>query len=196
VLSELTFYPGQLQNAIGPAGNGLQSLDSLGYRYKFWSVAMDHLFMGTHHPKITAFLGHHRIPNPFHVTFARMPSSDLARIGLVHNNAYWLSDIEVRDASDHLAKGVIDAVSLGFGKSDPSSRQTITPGVTAGVLGYVETRRTWDKPGMVPVQDLIRIRATNIRTVTVDPVAAQVDCNVKFDVRSDGPIQIRLLGCN
>jgi hypothetical protein len=196
MLSELTFYPGQAQQAIGPATNGLQSLDALGYRYRFWSVAMDHLLMGTDHPQVGQFLGHHKIaPQPFHVTYARMPSSDLVRDGLIHNRAYWLSGIELRDASDQLAKGVIDAVSLGFGKSDPASHQTITPGVTAAGWPYVEIRRTWDGPGKVPVQNRIRIHATNIKTVTIDPVAAHVNCNVKFDVESDGPIEIRLLGC-
>lgn len=196
MLSELTFYPGQAQQAIGPATNGLQSLDALGYRYRFWSVAMDHLLMGTDHPQVGQFLGHHKIaPQPFHVTYARMPSSDLVRDGLIHNRAYWLSGIELRDASDQLAKGVIDAVSLGFGKSDPASHQTITPGVTAAGWPYVEIRRTWDGPGKVPVQNRIRIHATNIKTVTIDPVAAHVNCNVKFDVDSDGPIEIRLLGC-
>lgn len=50
--SELTFYPGQLQQVIGPAINGFQSLESNGYRYKFWSVAIDHILIGTNFAQI------------------------------------------------------------------------------------------------------------------------------------------------
>lgn len=212
--SELTFYPGQAQQAIGPAANGMQSLDSNGYRYKFWSVAIDHLAIGTNFPEVTGFLDQNVIePEPFHVTYARMPSNDSR--GLVHNRAYWLSDIEVRDASASqprgvgdeiecatattpcapLAKGVIDAVSLGFGRSDPPSSQSVAPGVTAAGWAYVETQRLWDEPGSVPVENRIVIKATNIAKVTIDPVAARVDCNVQLDIDSDGPIEVMLRGC-
>ena len=62
--SELTFYPGQAQHAIGPAVNGLQSLESNGYRYRFWSVAIDHLAIGTNFPEVTEFLGRHTRSSP------------------------------------------------------------------------------------------------------------------------------------
>lgn len=195
--SELTFYPGQAQQAIGPAVNGLQSLDSNGYRYKFWSVAVDHILIGTNFPEVTEFLGKHVIePEPFHVTYARMPSNDHAKRGLVHNRAYWLSEIEVRDASDPLAKGVIDVVSLGFGKSDPTSSTNRRPGVTAGGYAYVEQERAWAEPGTVPVENRLVINATNVGSITIDPVAARVDCDVELDITSDGPIEVNLLGCD
>lgn len=195
-LSELTFYPGQAQLAMGPATNGYQSLESLGYRYRFWSVAQDHFLLGTNHPEVTEFLGQAAIePEPFHVTFARLPSTDLAEVGLVHDRAYWLSAITLRDADTPLAKGVVDAVSLGFGKSDPASSLAATPGVTAAGWGYVETRRDWGEPGDVPVENRIVIDATNIASVTIDPVAARVDCDVTLDITSDGPLDVRLVGC-
>jgi hypothetical protein len=198
--SESTFYPGQFQQVLGPAVNGLQSLDALGYRYKFWSVAMDHgVGVATHNdflPAISEFLGQREIePEPFHVTYARMPSTDLPDLDFVHNRAYWLSGIELRDASDPLAKGVIDAVSLGFGKSDPSSTRAIAPGFV-GPLPYVETQRSWGAPGSGPVENRIVINATNIASVTIDPAAAHVDCNVHVDINSDGPLEVALAGCN
>lgn len=196
MFSELTFYPGQAQLAIGPAVNGLNSLDSLGYRYRFWSVAQDHILTGTNHPQAAEFLGQHLIePEPFHVTYARMPSTDLPEIGLVHDRTYWLSGIELRDASDPLAKGVIDAVSLGFGKSDPTSSQSFAPGVTAAGWAYAETQRVWSEPGTVPVENRIVIKARNIASVTIDPAAARIDCNAKLETHSDGPIEIKLRGC-
>ena len=45
----------------------------------------------------------HRIePEPFHVTYTRMPSNERGwgaspDLGLRHNRAYWVSDIEIRD---------------------------------------------------------------------------------------------------
>jgi hypothetical protein len=194
--SELTFFPGQAQQAIGPALNGFQSLDSNGYRYRFWSVAIDHLAIGTNFPEVTGFLARHTIePEPFHVTYARMPSNDHAKRGLVHNRAYWLSDIEVRDSSQPLAKGVIDAVSLGYGKADPASTTATAPGLTAGGWAYVEKQRTWSRPVAVPVANRIVIRATNIGSVTIDPAAAKADCEAELDIVSDGPIEVRLAGC-
>lgn len=198
-LSEITPYVGQLQQVLGPTVTGFQGLDALGYRYKFWSVAMDHalgvVFHGDFMPAISEFLGQREIePEPFHVTYARMPSNDYPAGGLIHNRAYWLSDLELRDGSAALAKGVIDAVSLGFGTSDPTSTQSAAPGVV-GPLAYVETQRTWSEPGKVPVENRIVIKATNIASVMIDPAAARVDCNVKLDIESDGPLAVTLLGC-
>lgn len=219
VLSELTFYPGALQLVQGLPGDGFNSFDELGYRYKLWSVTLDHLLTPLVLPPmaLSEFLGDHQIEQePFHVTYVRMPSNDVPEIGLVHNRAYWLSGIELRDETGQapgaaanpcialtnacypLARGVIDAVSLGFGKSDPSSTFSLTPGLTldAAVPGiYIETRRDWSEPGEVPVENRIKIKATNIRTITIHTAAARVGCDVKLDIDSDGPIDIKLLGC-
>jgi hypothetical protein len=194
--SELTFYPGTFEFVLGPAVNGYHSYESLGYRYKLWSVMADHVLIGADHPQVTEFLGQHVIePEPFHVTWARMPSTDFPSAGLVHDRAYWLSEITLRDASGALAKGVVDAVSLGFGKSDPTSYQTVKPGVTNTNMAYVETERHWNSPGTVRKENRIRITATNIAALTIDPVAAHVTCDVKVDVQSDGPVKVYLLGC-
>lgn len=193
--SELTFYPGQAQQGVGPAINGMQSLDSNGYRYRFWTVAIDHILIGTDFPQARDFLAHHTIePEPFHVTYARMPSNDSR--GLIHNRAYWLSDIEVRDDSDPLAKGVVDAVSFGFGKSDPSSSVAHGLGLTAGGWAYVEQRRTWAPAGSVPIENRVEILARNVARITIDPAAARIDCDAILDVTSDGPIEITLRGCD
>jgi hypothetical protein len=216
VASELTFYPGTVQLVQGLPNDGFNSFEELGYRYKLWSLATDHLAAAlVNGAPVTEFLGQHQIePEPFHVTYVRMPSNDVPQIGLVHNRAYWLSGIELRDKTkaaegrlpcftvqgemcEPLGRGVIDAVSLGFGKSDPTSTKYVQPGVTNGVLpvAFVETQRTWSEPGKVRVQNRIVIKATNIARITIDPRAARVRCDVKLDVTSDGPIEIRLIGC-
>jgi pimeloyl-ACP methyl ester carboxylesterase len=195
-LSETTFYPGQAQLVLGRPINGFHGLDSLGYRYKLWSVAADHLALGLDHPQITAFLGQAQVEQaPFHVTYARMPSTDLPQYGLRHDRAYWLSGITLRDDADPLAKGVVDAVSLGFGLSDPASYQTVSPGSTKAGLPYVETERRWASPGTVRPANRIVLDAHNIGSITIDPVAAHVTCDVTVDIRSDGPLDVLLLGC-
>jgi hypothetical protein len=214
--SELTFYPGTVQLVQGLPGDGFNSFEELGYAYRLWSLASDHVLAAAVYPgPVTEFLGEFQIdPTPFHVTYVRMPSNDVAEIGLIHNRAYWLSGIELRDPNVSgpaglpcftvhgqpcapLSRGVIDAISLGFGKSDPTSTQYVTPGVTSGPVPdpYVETRRVYNEPGIVPVENRITIKATNIGSLTIDPAAAHVNCNVKLDVDSDGPIDIKLLGC-
>ena len=195
MLSELTFGPGQYQTAMGQPINGYNSLESLGYEYKFWGVVGDHVTVALTEPPVTEWLGQHVIePEPFHVTFARMPATDLPEIGLLHDRAYWLSEIQVRDDSDFLAKGVIDAVSYGFGRSDPSSSQSQGAGVS-GPAAYVEFERIYGESGEVPVENRITIEATNIGHVTIDPVAAHVDCDVVIEIISDGPVQVDLVGC-
>ena len=216
-LSELTFYPGTVQLVQGLPNDGFNSFEELGYRYILWSMAADHVAAAVMvpGPVVTEFLGQHQIEQePFHVTYVRMPSNDVPDIGLLHNRAYWLSGIEIRDESvtgpdklpcvtrhgescAPLGRGVIDAVSLGFGKSDPTSTFSTTPGVAMGAVPgpYIETKREWGEPGQVPVENRIVIKATNIGALTIHPAAARVDCNVQLDVESDGPIQITLLGC-
>ena len=195
MLSELTFGPGQYQTAVGEPINGYNSLESLGYEYRFWAAVTDHVGAALMEPPATEWLGQHVIePEPFHVTFSRMPATDLPEIGLVHDRAYWLSDIRVRDDGEFLAKGVVDAVSLGFGRSDPESQQTQSAGVS-GPAPYVEYERTYGEPGVVPVENRIEIDATNIGHLTIDPVGARVDCDVVLDVTTDGPLDVELLGC-
>lgn len=198
-LSESTFYPGQAQNGVGPAAGGMQSLESLKYRYVFRSVAADHALMVINHslPEITGWLGNHRVePRPAHVTYTRMPSTDSK--GLVHNRAYWLSGIELGDVLGDRAKGTVDAVSLGFGLTDPTTPpETPTPtlGVDAGGRPYAQHERQWSAAGRTRAQDRIIITATNIASLTIDPVAARVTCKVKLDIRSDTPIAVTLRGC-
>jgi hypothetical protein len=214
--SELTFYPGTVQLVHGLPSDGFNSFDELGYRYKLWSMFTDHLGAAlVNAAPVTEFLGQNQIePEPFHVTYVRMPSNDVPGIGLVHNRAYWLSGIEIRDKTQAaegrlpcftvhgepcapLARGVIDAVSLGFGKSDPSSKLYVQPGVANGLLpvAYTETQRVWSEPGKVRVQDRIVIKARNIAAITIDPEAAHVSCKARLDVQSDGPIKITMIGC-
>lgn len=197
-LSESTFYPGQAQNAVGPSVAGLESLEALKYRYIFRSVAADHALMVLNHslPEITDWLGDHQVePQPARVTYTRMPANDSP--DLVHNRAYWLSGIELNDDAEPGAKGVVDAVSLGFGVGEASTaaEPSTTYGLDAGNRAYVQLERDWTAPGPVTRDNRIIINARNIRELTIDPAAARVTCGVKLEIRSATPVRVLLRGC-
>jgi hypothetical protein len=196
IASELTFYPGQVQNALGPAALG-NSLNQLGYRFVFQSVAIDHLLASANIPAAFLWLGDRQVhSDPFHVTYVRQPSNDQRPDGIVHNKAYWLSHIKLRDNSTPYAKGTIDVVSDGFGKRDPSYHLSIpTVGLDDGNQLYWEVKGVWGPTPVVAKHDRLRITATNIRSVTIDPKQAHVTCHAHLRIHSDGPIKVTLRGC-
>jgi hypothetical protein len=198
MFSELTFYPGEVQNMLGPSQLG-NSMEQLKYRYLFKSVAKDHVLIDFDRPHVASWMGDKKIEDrPFHVTYVRQPSNDTPDAGLVHNRSFWLSGLEVRDNSEPVAKGTIDAISYGFGLSQPDTAlETPTIGVdnVASANAYFTVERTWDQPKPIRRQDRIVINATNIRSVTIDPRAARVSCRAKIEVQSDGPLKVTLKGC-
>ena len=194
--SELTFYPGAVQNAMGPALLG-NSLENLKYRYVFRSVAKDHFLAQADYPAIATWMGDRTAEDrPFHVTYVRQPTNDTPDAGIVHNKAYWLSQLEVRDSSARVAKGTIDAVSYGFGLAQPDTAlKAPIAGMDAPGNVFVQTERYWDSPKPTPRQDRLVITATNIRHVTIDPAAARLTCSAQVEIHSDGPLTVELRGC-
>jgi hypothetical protein len=47
----------------------------------------------------------------------------------------------------------------------------------------------------LPVADTIDLTVTNVKALTIDVARAHVDCNVKLNVTSDGPVAVTLAGC-
>jgi hypothetical protein len=196
MFSELTFYPGQVQNMLGPSQLG-NSMEQLKYRYVFKSVAKDHLLIDFDRPAVATWMGDRQVESrPFHVTYVRQPSNDDPPAGIVHDKSFWVSHLVIRDRPKETSKGTIDAVSLGFGLADPDT-QLSTPSAYTDSPGnfYATVERTWGAPKRVSRQDRLIITATNIRSVTIDPKAAHLTCNAKVEIHSDGPIRVTLLGC-
>ncbi|WP_293030257.1 hypothetical protein [Natronococcus sp.] len=54
--------------------------------------------------------------SPAQVTYRAVPAMDSEQFGLVHDEAYWLSDVEVASGTD---EGLVDARSLAFGEGEP-----------------------------------------------------------------------------
>jgi predicted esterase len=177
-------------------------LDSLGYRYELDVFQPgEHLTLAVNdqYAPAAAFLGTARVNrNPFHVTYVLDPSIDSPKLGVVADHAYWISGLELRDGGGH---GTIDAVSHGFSRADakPSATESGQGQLAGGALfdpyPFTFMKKTWGKPAKGPKANRIEIDAENIARAVIDPGRARVDCGVRIDAKSDGPLTVRLAGC-
>ena len=124
---------------------------------------------------------------------------DFADVGTAAGHAYWVSGFTLSDSSGTAPLGQIDVRSEGFGVGDPtpsgvSAGTGILQGGAIAPFAYVSETQTWGAVPVTKVNDALDITATNIATVTIDPVRAHVDCNAIINEPSDGP-KVTLLGC-
>ena len=179
-LDELVPFAGTRAQNLGAPELGIRGFDQHGYRFRFvvYETA-DHLILaelGYDMPYSTAFLGESRVDrNPYHVTFSYVPATDDAELGLVHNHAYWVSDLAIADpaAGSPLPKATIDAISHGFGLADPTSSFSVTPGTEP--LPYTEFSRSWDEFPSAPVENKLTMTLTNLAEATIDLARAQLN---------------------
>jgi hypothetical protein len=172
--------------------------DGLGYRYDWREFGGGHvdLFRGLDYRPLAENLSAHRVDrNPPHVTYRLNESANQPQLGLDADHAYWLSDIRLRDRESNL--GTIDVFSHGFGLSDPPAldRQTGTGSMPSGHT-YAFQARQWGIPATQTPANRLDIEAENVRSVTVDPVRAKVDCDAEMNVTTDGRLTVRLAGCS
>jgi hypothetical protein len=189
-------------NITRERANAYAAGDFYDYEFISWiGVSAEHMVQcnsGTW-DVLTRWLGDGSGPGtPSHVTYVRNPRMDDPASGLVGNKAYWLSGIETRSTDGAL--GTIDVVSRGFGRADaaaPSQKMSIgaTSGTTAPVNPYVREYRHLPGGAEQAKANVLDITATNIRSVTIDPAAAEVDCDATLNITSDGPLEVTLLGC-
>jgi hypothetical protein len=194
-------------------------LDSLGYRYELDAfrpcanpacspLFPNHLQLAVNdqYQPAADFLGNTTVErNPAHVTYVLDTARNHAKIGLVGDHAYWVSGLKLRDPAKTGATGdptgQIDAISHGFGASEPVPSATVpgTGQLVGGNLGPIQFTsrvKTWGPPTPGPKADAIDVNATNISKASLDVKRAGVDCSVKVNVVSDGPIDVALPGCN
>lgn len=199
------------------------AMQRLGYRYSYLAFPGDHLtpaFNDQFAPAAT-FLGTARVqPDPAHVTDVYAPSAldglvrpygDYPAIGLTAGHAYWLARLHVRTQAPSCnsgaspgcgGMGTVDAVSGGFGVSDPAANGpqlgvgVLPPGALFPAEPYTIVRQTWADAPRVPRRDAIDLRLTNISAVTILTTRAHVDCNARVHVITDGPVDVHLAGCH
>jgi hypothetical protein len=205
---ELVPISGTSQQNVGPASNGRTSFDALGYRFAFDVYpAAEHLtlaVLGYDLPQLADHLGGGTVDrNPFHVTLAYTPAADAPELGLVHDKAYWVSDVRLRNAAvgpqvsasaAAVGKAVVDVESLAHGIDDPASERGRSEGTTP--LPYVEVSRRWLEPPARPAANGLEVRLTNVGSTTLDLRRAGLDVRapVTLDVTTDGPATLRLVG--
>ncbi len=180
--------------------NHAERLAQLGYVYGFSSFhAAEHVTLAVNDQFAPAaeFLGDGRVdPDPPRVSYVLNPAMDDPDHGLVADHAYWLSGMRTREAGF----GRIDVRSEGHGvgEAEPAPVErgpgVLTGGAKAPLPFTQEGRAPADAPA-APVRDRLVVRAENVRTATVDVRRARVTCGAELDVRSDGPLDLRLTGC-
>jgi Putative esterase/C-terminal binding-module, SLH-like, of glucodextranase len=181
------------------------TFDSLGYRYIFdLFTSADHfaLAVNDQYAPAAKFLGSHRVKrNPAHVTYVVNPTMDFSKDGTVANHAYWLSGLKLRSSGGAAPLGTVDARSEGFGVGDPKAGATMhTAGVLTGgneqAMPYVEQSKSWGKAPPAKRADVLHLDAENLSQVVVNPRRAKLGCRAKLQVKTDGPLQVRLAGCH
>jgi hypothetical protein len=209
---------------VNPAdyGQTAAKLSSLGYRYeldvyepcaaspmpaKCSPLFPNHLELAINDQfaPAAAFLGSATVdPDPAHVTYVVDTARDRPSLGIVGDHAYWVSGLTLRSSSHTSAggdpEGQIDAVTHGFSVGDPTPGplQVGTGMLTGGDLGtlrFAKTSRSWGPTPPAARGDAIDITATNIATMSLDVARAHVDCSVAVHMTSDGPLTVKLPGC-
>jgi Putative esterase len=189
---------------VEDTGPQADRLDALGYRYEY------DLFLGAIHlllafndqyQPVADFLGTARVDrSPPHVSYVYNPATDYPAAGTSAGHAYWVSGVKLRDAAANGGRGLVDVRSDGFGVGDPAASATArgTGTLTGGQLfglAYTAQSKTWGAAPVTGTGDRLVVSATNVASLTIDPIRARVTCDAEVDVTSDGPVEVTLAGC-
>jgi pimeloyl-ACP methyl ester carboxylesterase len=162
-------------------------------------MTADHLTLATNdeYQPGADWLGEHRVDrNPPHVTFVVDPSEDSRDANVVADHAYWVSGLSVRDPKASKL-GTFDARSADFGVGgfEPTPVATgggVLSGGSHGPKPYVEREQDWSGGAEQPKSDRLEVNATNIATATIDAARAGLSCAPVLEVKSDGPLALRI----
>lgn len=199
IQDQLVPYTGPQAQNVGNPGANAQNYQELNYRYRFLSVdTAEHfsMFLIDDYPFASAYMADTQVNrNPYHVTFSYLPAEDDANYGLVHNHAYWVSDLALVDSSDEKSKGTADLFSHACGQG----LSTGITGVDAGLVGplsYNEVNNSWSEPAEIEAENKLTITLTNLAQLSVDVPRSGVDASASFDldITSDNIGQITLTG--
>jgi hypothetical protein len=193
----------ELVPVAGPLAQ-VQTFDDLGYRYVFdLFTTGDHFQLAGNdqYAPVAKFLGMHRVDrNPPHVTYVVNPTMDFPNAGTAANHAYWLSGLRLRNASGDAPVGTVDARSEGFGRGDPAAGATqhdagVLTGGNEVAMPFAEQSKSWGSAPKAPRHDVLRLDAENLSRVVVHPRRTHLSCHAKLDVKTNGPLAVRLAGC-
>jgi hypothetical protein len=128
-----------------------------------------------------------------------MPAADRPELGLVHDHAYWVSHLRVRDESgdpnSDPARGEIDARSLTHGLGDPTTALVLTPSSGPPVPSLVRGTRWTGTPQVAP-ENALEVTLENVGQGRIDGRRAGLkgDGPLRIEITSDGPgtLELRL----
>jgi len=198
---ELVPYPGTRAQNLGAPEHNIMGFDQHGLRFHFLTFdGAEHLTLAVldyDFPMAQGFLGDAFVDrNPYHVTFSYAPAADDPSLGLVHNHAYWVSELALADPNKapFPAEGTIDVFSEAFGLGDPTSATGVRQGTDP--LPYSEYFRTWAEPPPIPTANHLDVKLTNLAAATIDAArAGLVRCEaVTLSIESDSASRLLIGG--
>jgi dienelactone hydrolase len=167
-----------------------------GYRLRHEVFAAEHLTLAVvdRWERAIEVLGDRpeRTADPDHVTYRVQPGRDRADLGLVADHAYWVADVEVRDA-ERVGGGLVDARSFARGQGEPIT----TPIVDAGPdpLPYEAHGLAWTGTTERIPTDRLEVALENVGHVTLhlDDRGLLPSERAEVAVTSDGPARLTLV---
>ncbi|MGI8726573.1 MAG: hypothetical protein ACR2K6_02690, partial [Solirubrobacterales bacterium] len=179
--------------------------DDLGLRSQLWSFTPgEHFTLAILDQWGPArdFLGNEpRSGDPSRVNYAYIPAADRPELDLIHNHAYWVSELELRDGTGEPAtdpaRGEIDAKSLAYGEGEPNTT-SVGPGAAApldGLTGVNTIEGTeWDGIPSAPAENALELELENVGEVLIDGTRAKLDGTtpLRITYTADGPGAVRV----
>jgi hypothetical protein len=176
--------------------NYARRLKQHGYRHQFDVFpAETHLSFGVrdHWTGIPEFVARSKvIRNPRRVTYRHVPDLDHPEVGLVHDGAYWVSDIDTREDRD---SGLVDAVSFAEGYAPPEVGTFTEYG--SEPRRHLSRGVQWETPPIdareAPENRLeVRLECVDAVTLWVEEAGIDVDEEITLEVESDTPATVTL----
>jgi dienelactone hydrolase len=179
VEDELVPYVGPRAQNLGAPELGIRGLEQLGYDYRFVTFpAGDHFALaalGYDFPFARDHLGTGPVDrDPAHVTFAYVPRSDQSQLGLVHDHAYWVSQVRVSPtAAGAVPKGVVDVRTEARGVGEPIGSPVTGAGVAQ--LPYTVVGKDLAVVPPAPRRNALQLTLTDVSSVRLEAARAALD---------------------
>ncbi len=208
---DLVPYAGPLEQQTGAIrGRGF---DTLGLRSVLETFQGEHFTLAIQDQFAAArdFLGKARVKrDPSRVDYAMLPGADFPKLGLVHDHAYWVSDLRGRDRSGNPEtqpescpprggcppRSEISAFSEAFGEAYTPRVRRVAPSPRAAGRPSPSTAQgtRWNGIPQIARRNRLVLRLENLARGTIDGRRARLEGDEPLRVRleSDGRGRIRL----
>jgi hypothetical protein len=177
---------------LGPT-NYARRLRAHGYRHQIDVFPSDHFLLGLQDrwDRGPEYLTGTEVPAaPARVTYRRVPQFDHPDLGLVHDGAYWVADVEPREGEE---SALVDATSLADGYGEPESERYTTTG--SKPMAYTGTGVRWQEPDSERgPENVLELDLEGVADATIWIEAAGLDPGTELVVEadSDGPATVTL----